>query len=85
MGNVLIGEIVTSATTVRPGETLRVEVKDPTGQPYPENSDVQTKINSLRGPVQYLQFPAETSRVSAETRSVRVACRIARPAERLRS
>ncbi|HTE17637.1 MAG TPA: hypothetical protein VK689_04560, partial [Armatimonadota bacterium] len=52
----LIGKIVCTPATVRPGETVKVEVFGEAGLTL-EGAGTQVSINGVAGAVQYLQFP----------------------------
>jgi len=52
----IIGRIVLQPSTVRPGETVRVEVFDDEDNPL-NVSHVQVSINGVPGNLQFLQFP----------------------------
>src|SRR6478609_6556900 len=65
----LIGRIVFQPTTVRPGESVRVEVVDTNDDPL-YGTNTQVKINGVPGAIQYLQFPsAGQRRVTVRARS----------------
>lgn len=53
----IIGRIAVQPTTVRPGESVRVEIFD-TDDNSLSGSQTQVRINGVPGAVQYLQFPS---------------------------
>src|SRR5262245_62384747 len=53
----IIGRIAFQPTTVRPGESVRVEVFDVDDNSL-NGGQTQVKINGVPGAVQYLQFPS---------------------------
>lgn len=55
----LIGRIALDPPVVRPGETLRVEVLDPTDKPLQSAS---VTVNGVQGGLQFLQFPTAGKR-----------------------
>ncbi len=57
----LIGNIDKQPTTVRPGETVRIEVFDTEGSSF-KGTKTQVLINGVPGAVQFLQFPTKGER-----------------------
>ena len=52
----LIGSIQVNPSTVQPGQSVLVQVLDPTGKPYTQSSGVTITINGIVAPARYLQF-----------------------------
>jgi hypothetical protein len=57
----LIGQIVCTPATVRPGETVRVKVLGKDGLTL-DGTSTQVSVNGVAGAVQYLQFPTTGQR-----------------------
>ena len=70
----LIGSIRVSPTTAQPGETVKVEVLNPTGQLYRDRDDTRITINGVPGSGRYLQFKGAGER-TVRVRAVRGAIR----------
>ena len=56
MANTLIGSIQVQPASVRPGQPVLVQVCDPAGKPYADNSDVSISIQGVQAASRYYQF-----------------------------